>query len=46
MPLPKPKPNEKQKEFISRCIVDSNIQKEGKDTKQRIAICYEIYTRK
>lgn len=43
MPLPKPRPNEKQREFISRCIVDSNIQKEGKDTKQRIAICYEIY---
>lgn len=43
MPLPKPKPNEKQAAFIQRCVVDPNIQKEGKTTEQRTAICYDIY---
>lgn len=40
MPLPTPKPNEDQKTFIQRCMTDPNVQKEGKDNKQKLAICY------
>jgi len=46
MPLPKPKPNESQKDFIQRCVVDPNIQKEGKTPEQRLGICYSIYESK
>lgn len=44
MPLPKPLPNEKQSDFIQRCMQDTNIQKEGKTPEQRLGICYAIYT--
>ena len=41
MPLPKPKKITKsQKEFIQRCMADPYVQKEGKDNKQKLAICY------
>lgn len=43
MPLPKPKANEKQSDFIHRCITDPNVQKEGKTQEQRLGICYAIY---
>lgn len=43
MPLPKPKENEKQSDFIQRCISDVNVQKEGKTQSQRLGICYAIY---
>lgn len=45
MPLPKVRPNEKQKDFISRCAGDKLMNKEYPDAKQRVAICYEIYRR-
>lgn len=38
MPIPKPKPNEKQRDFMMKCI--AQISKEyGKD--QAVAICYQ-----
>lgn len=45
MPLPKPKQNEKQNEFMQRCVVDPITRKEYTDKKQRIAVCYDIYKR-
>jgi hypothetical protein len=43
MPLPKPKPTETQREFIQRCMIDSNMVNEFKNKDQRFAICNEIY---
>ena len=40
MPLPKPKANEKQSEFISRCMSDKTMLIEYKEQDQRLAICY------
>jgi len=39
MPIPKPRKNEKQDEFMSRCMADDAMVKEYKDTGQRFAIC-------
>ena len=40
MPIPKPKANEKQSDFIVRCVAE--ISKEyNKD--QAVAICYKTY---
>jgi len=39
MPLPKPKKNEKRKDFINRCVNDINIKNEFKNINQRIAVC-------
>lgn len=43
MPIPKPKPNEKQKDFIMRCVAE--IGKEYKKD-QAVAICYNEYKNK
>lgn len=40
MPLPKPKPNEKQSEFITRCMSDGSMVIEYKEQDQRLAVCY------
>jgi hypothetical protein len=40
MPLPSPKQSEKQKDFISRCAGNETMNKDFKDTKQRLAVCY------
>lgn len=40
MPLPTPKKNEKQGDFISRCAGNETMNKDFKDTKQRVAVCY------
>ena len=45
MPLPKPNPNEKQKEYIARCMKDSTMQKEFPDIKQRNAVCFSNWRR-
>ncbi|MHC4464309.1 MAG: signal peptide peptidase SppA [Planctomycetota bacterium] len=39
MPLPKPKPNEKQDDFIDRCMGDDVMNEEFPDTAQRRAVC-------
>jgi len=46
MPLPKPKAEEKQTEFIDRCMTDPEVRKEFKDENQRLAVCYNIYRKK
>ena len=39
MPLPSPVPNETDKEFIERCMIDSKMIEEFEDEKQRYAVC-------
>jgi len=46
MPLPKPEKNEKEKQFIKRCIKELSDEDQGKrwpDNKQRVAICFNIW---
>ena len=45
MPLPEPKENESEKEFVSRCIheISKNEEDKKKPLNQRVAICYSIY---
>lgn len=43
MPLPTPRQDENQAEFISRCVPDENVQTESADNDQAIAICTSIY---
>ena len=40
MPLPTPRINESENEFIARCIVDAEIEEEYATMSQRIAVCY------
>lgn len=40
MPIPKPKKDEKKKEFISRCMGNSVMNTEFPDIKQRAGVCY------
>lgn len=43
MPLPKPKKNEKETVFITRCMGDNTVKKEFPDQKQRTAICFKQF---
>lgn len=46
MPLPKPKKNENQEDFIKRCMHFMKSEEDGKrwpDNKQRFAICIQQY---
>jgi len=40
MPLPKPKPDETEDDFISRCMADDVMNTEYPDESQRAAICH------
>jgi len=40
MPIPEPRKDEYQKDFIERCMGNSVMMKEYPDNKQRAAICY------
>lgn len=42
MPLPKPKPEESNNEFMSRCMSDEKAQKEYPDSQQRVAVCLSM----
>jgi polyphosphate kinase 2 (PPK2 family) len=39
MPLPKPTPSEKRKDFIQRCMSDSKTAQEFPNSDQRLAVC-------
>jgi hypothetical protein len=39
MPIPKPKENEDNQQFIARCMGNETMKKEYPDSKQRVAIC-------
>lgn len=43
MPIPNPKPNEKQPDFINRCMHD--LRDDDTPNKQKAAICYSQYSR-
>ena len=40
MPLPKPRAEENQQEFISRCMGDETMKSEYPRNDQRLAVCY------
>lgn len=46
MPLPKPNKDEKEKDFISRCMSNETMKKEYPDGKQRVAVCYSQFKSK
>lgn len=46
MPLVTPKPNEKQNDFISRCMSNDRMKSEFPDPKQRVAVCFSQWRRK
>lgn len=46
MPLPTPNKDEKEQEFISRCMGDKTTNKDFPDNKQRAAVCYSQWKRK
>jgi hypothetical protein len=46
MPIPSPNENEKEREFISRCMGDKVMNKDYPDQKQRAAICYTKWKNK
>jgi hypothetical protein len=46
MPLPKPTKNQKQSEFVSKCMGDAMMNKDFPDQKQRAAVCYSQFKRK
>jgi len=39
MPIPRPRQNEKRKDFIQRCMTDSVMVKEYGNKDQRLAVC-------
>ena len=43
MPLPKPRPGEKESEFIARCTIDAVVENEFPTLSQRFAVCYSLY---
>jgi len=46
MPLIKPKKNEKEDEFISRCMSDEVMKDEFDNNKQRLAVCNDLWKNK
>jgi len=46
MPIPKPIANEKEQEFVSRCMGDAVMVKEYPEQEQRSAICYNQWREK
>jgi len=46
MPLPKPKPNEAEDKFITRCMSNEAMQREYEDNKQRLAVCFSQWKRR
>lgn len=45
MPLPIPKEDEKQDDFISRCMSNDSMKSEFKDNDQRLAVCFSQWRR-
>jgi len=43
MPLPKPKPEEKKPDFLSRCMSNPTMNREYNKREQRFAVCQTQY---
>ena len=41
MPIPKPQSNEKEEDFMSRCMSDDTMKAEFPDEVQRLAVCIQ-----
>lgn len=46
MPLLKPKPGEKEKDFVSRCMSSEQMKKEFPNKDQRLAVCFSQFKKK
>lgn len=46
MPIPEPRKDEKEEDFISRCMGDETMKKEYEDNDQRLAVCYSKWREK
>ena len=46
MPLPTPKKNQEEDNFIASCMSSDSMLKESPNQKQRAAICYSQFRRK
>jgi hypothetical protein len=46
MPLPKPEKNEREAEFIRRCMENKITKEEFPDSSQRLAVCYSQWRKK
>lgn len=46
MPLPKPRPQESDNQFISRCMIDDTMSSEYSNRSQRYAVCNNLLTQK
>lgn len=46
MPIPKPKANETESDFVARCMGDDVMAREYPDQKQRAGVCYTQWKRK
>lgn len=45
MPIPTPKKDEEQENFMERCMSSPAMKKEFPDNKQRVAVCLNTFTR-
>lgn len=43
MPLPKPEQNEREDDFISRCVSDPQVIADFDTIEQRFAVCVDIW---
>jgi len=43
MPIPQPRKEEDQKQFMRRCMGDSVMKKDFPDIKQRSAVCFSTW---
>lgn len=46
MPLPKPTKGESEKDFVARCAGNKTMNSEFPDSKQRVAVCHELFRKK
>lgn len=46
MPLPKPKQDESENDFISRCMTNETMKKEFPKSDQRYAVCQKEWDKK
>lgn len=45
MPIPKPRPNERQDDFIGRCMGDDTMIRDYRSQPQRFAVCLSSWER-
>lgn len=46
MPLPTPRKNQEEDDFVASCMSSETMKKEYTNQKQRLAICFSQYERK